>query len=203
MAETMSGGDARRRTKKRRSGGSRGGTSPAVGPLIGWVVAIVGVAYLVIGVRLFLQDVGQYLGVPIGSNEQEALYFAGSPAGRSMQGRSPALSGTWEYQDDASVRKLLFRGGRVAQITCVNKPQQSIHACPPVLGVHIGDHETDLLDELGGPTSERVGAGSKVMRYSDLGFEFVLTGSRVSEIRMVEGGTPGGALARLPLWLLP
>ena len=95
--------------------------------------------------------------------------------------------------------------GFVTSLSCQEDHPLAKESCPANLGVRVGDIEDDLYDVLGAPSSEYLLAdGRKVMRYQDIGHDYVLEQFEVKSVRVYpDNGNWFAKLGRLVIWMLP
>jgi hypothetical protein len=160
-------------------------------------------------------SMSEYAGVRIASPRAEVMYALGypkyvvqadrdpgalsnrifytddsfGPQNRLPEGKGPNDFDTWGYAlpsgGDLTVTFLGTTPSIFAIICTAVEPYRS-GVCPAVQGVHIGDTEEEVLEELGTPTEERLHGVAKEMSYHESGPWVWLTKRRVYRVGLLE-----------------
>lgn len=206
----------------RRSGSrrrSQAATAASLGRIVTWVVGIATAAYVAIGVGTFIDQSYNYAQVYMidpGKGFRKAVrsdvvYALGKPDLSRSEGQSdwkpgePGDNTDWLYKDLLMRVRFDPATGFVTSLSCQEDHPLARESCPTNLGVSVGDFEDDLYDVLGAPSSERLLAdGRKVMRYRDIGHDFVLEQFEVKSVQVYpDNGDWFAKLTRMLVWMLP
>lgn len=199
---------------RRRSSESAGGD--AAGRRIAVLVGAVTAVYVAVGLVTFLTQSISYAEVYLvdpGQNFRKAdrstvSYVLGRPDFTRPGGQAAWTAGgdrgnpEWLYKSPLILVRFDRSTGLMTSLVCQEDPKES---CPANLGVQIGDIEDQVYEVLGAPTSEYLlEDGRKVMRYQDVGHDFVLERLRVKSVRVYpDNGDLPTKLVRLLVWMLP
>jgi hypothetical protein len=195
--------------RRRRSGSDR---DTLIGRGIAVVVGAVAAAYVSYGFLIFAWQSITLAEVSVDHNRQDVFYVLGAPtfvrASKNdgwSRGGADRPEPEWLYT--SPYIKITFdqQNGLVNSMSCRESPKTSDRPCPNTLGVGVGDMEWDLEAALGDPSSTHLlSGGKKVMRYSDVGHDFVLEQFRVTMVRVYpDSGNSFRKLWRFLAWLLP
>jgi hypothetical protein len=187
--------------------------SPRLDRAIAIVMTLAALAYLLIGGSSYWDDTTGYGGAYVGATPQEILYFVGRPdrvrtsaAEEWSTSPQPAKFAQWLYDRQSAVQRIDFEPDtmRLISISCAAAAGPGLLACPRTLGVGVGDSELQLLERLGVPSHEQLHEGRKLMRYNELGYEFVLENLGVRSIRHASfpSDVPG-RISQFLRWILP
>ena len=190
-----------------------------MGRVVNVVVGLVTAAYLAIGVGTFVDHAYGYTDIYLidpgkgfrPAVRTDVVYALGQPDFTRAQGSSTWEPGgqpgnpDWLYKTRVMNVRFDPQTGSVTSLSCQEDHALAKEGCPPNLGIRIGNHEDHLYDALGAPTSEYLLAdGKKVMRYHDIGHEYVLERFRVGSIRLYPDNAGIFAkLSRMIIWMLP
>lgn len=178
--------------RSRRSAGSQYVRSERFGRHILYaMLACLGLYLLAAAVQIRRTAI-YYDVVFLGSTQDEIRYSYGRPmqifdAARSVWtdvGPATAVdrSARWAYALPSGGRlEVRFDGGRATRFTCAH-PDGGSYACPPILGVKLGDLEDEIAMRIGNPTRFAIDGTTKTMWYDDIGMELKLLRFRVVAI---------------------
>lgn len=207
---------------RRRSGSRRrsdAATSASIGRMITWIVGIATAGYAAVGVGTFIDESYNYAEVYLvdpGRGFRKAIrsdvvYALGKPdlSRADDQGEwkpgEPGASTDWLYKDLLMRVRFDPATGFVTGLSCQEDHPLAKESCPANLGINVGDVEDDLYEVLGAPGSEHLlPDGRKVMRYPDIGHDFVLEQFVVKSVRVYpDNGNWFAKLGRMLVWMLP
>lgn len=205
----------KRRKSRHRSSQSEG---DALGRVITGIVALLTAAYVGIGGGIYAEEAISYGEVYVSppfpglpsAVRTDAVYALGKPDfGRASESEAwraarPDTDSEWLYKNRV-IRVKFNQRGSVTSIGCQEEHPMAKESCLPTLGVTVGVIEDELYDILGAPNSVfLLPDGKKIMRYTDIGHDFMLEQFEVKSIRLYPDH--GGWLRRVPrflIWLLP
>ena len=207
----------KRRSSRRRS--SQATSGDMLGRIVTGVVGVATAAYLAIGAGTFIDDSFSYAEVYLADPGRgfrkavasDVVYALGKPAysrptdqGDWKPGE-PGDNPDWLYANMIMRVRFDPANGTVTSLSCLEDHPLAKESCPTTLGVRVGDVEDDLYDALGAPTNEiLLPDGKKVMRYQDIGHDFVLERFEVKSIRVYpDNGNWLSKLFRMFIWMLP
>ena len=208
---------SKRRSGRRRS--SQATTGDTIGRIVTGVVGVATAAYLAIGVGTFIDDSYSYAEVYLADPGRgfrkavpsDVVYALGKPAysraGDTDDWKSgePGGNSDWLYANMVMRVRFDPANDTVTSLSCLEDHPLAKESCPATLGIRVGDVEDDLYDVLGAATNETLlPDGKKVMRYQDIGHDFVLERFEVKSIRVYpDNGNLLSKLSRMFIWMLP
>jgi hypothetical protein len=162
---------------------------PGAGRWILGTMVVAAVAYLGMKLVTFTYEAITYPDIEMAGSQAEALYANGTPAlvrdgdDEPFRRGEPLGREQWLYRTPATLVRFEPGSLRVASVYCGTTSRQ-VASCRPTLGTSVGMSEPELLARLGNPSETAVAGGRKVMRYPELGHDYLLEQFRVRGIRV-------------------